>query len=708
MKKIILALSILCGLPGLSQTNITTQIRALIEKQAVFQPVMPFKVSVMQNPEADVLVSDATYAQLDTEIAHNVFIIKPQQIELKLPYRDSTIVMLLYRAEVTANGFHIDTDKQKNVSYTPGAFYRGIIKGNPNSVAAFSFFKNQVYGIVSAHGIGNVVVGKLNVTGNVDDYIIYSDLNLKQRKHFGCTISDSQHPVRPVLPKSGLENPGEHCVSLYFELRHNAFEANGSNVGQTVDWLTALFNNVQTLFENDGISTALKSVYVWEEEDPYDMAPPSAYDVLDQFTAQTPVFDGDAGQLIHYGGGMGLAYDIGAICSNRNRSFAMVNQFYQPVPTFSWGVNIIAHELGHTLGSQHTHGCYWNGDDTPIDGCAGVEGTCEPGPIPTDEEGGTIMSYCDNINFANGFGPQPAERIRQHIAASQCLGTDCVTSCINLISAVKLLNVTLSTATLAWNDSGSAAWEVGFAAFGSEVTNWQQVVQNSFTVEGLQPNTYYTFSVRNICSQGVSPGSISLSFNTAADWCSGAVWTDTGGVESNYESQRSVSIIKPMEPGQAISVTFDDFFTQMQDILYVYNGEGTSAPLLGTWSGYLPPTETYTSTDASGALTFEFITNTGSLPSYGWIAQIECGTLGFHNADYSGLSYYPNPVKDKLTVNVPKGLSGAALYNMTGQLLAAIPVDATSCEIEMDAYPPGIYLLELRSTSVNYVKVLKQ
>jgi hypothetical protein len=84
--------------------------------------------------------------------------------------------------------------------------------------------------------------------------------------------------------------------------------------------------------------------------------------------------------------------------------------------------------MGHLMGSPHTHACFWNGNNTAIDGCAGYTedhgyGTC---PVPGNPpNGGTIMSYCDGVpgvgvNFNNGFGPQPGELIRSRVAGAGC------------------------------------------------------------------------------------------------------------------------------------------------------------------------------------------------------------------------------------------------------------------------------------------------
>jgi predicted Zn-dependent protease len=69
------------------------------------------------------------------------------------------------------------------------------------------------------------------------------------------------------------------------------------------------------------------------------------------------------------GGLGGVAISIAGLCSNQNVSYSDVDLYYEELPMFSWDVEVITHELGHLFGSPHTHGCYWNGNDTAIDGC---------------------------------------------------------------------------------------------------------------------------------------------------------------------------------------------------------------------------------------------------------------------------------------------------------------------------------------------------
>ncbi|MEP6647465.1 MAG: GEVED domain-containing protein, partial [Saprospiraceae bacterium] len=138
--------------------------------------------------------------------------------------------------------------------------------------------------------------------------------------------------------------------------------------------------------------------------------------------------NGNLSDLVSYSASGGISAGFAGICNpnpDLSKCFCSINSGYSNVPTFSWSVMVITHEMGHLLGSHHTHACVWNGNNTAIDGCAGVvEGSC---PLPGNPvQGGTIMSYCHlqscGINFTLGFGPQPGNIIRHTVnAAGNCL-----------------------------------------------------------------------------------------------------------------------------------------------------------------------------------------------------------------------------------------------------------------------------------------------
>jgi hypothetical protein len=156
---------------------------------------------------------------------------------------------------------------------------------------------------------------------------------------------------------------------------------------------------------------------------------------------------------INYSYSGGVAY-LNGLCSNARFSVSGIESSFNTVPTYSWSVMVVSHELGHNMGSQHTHACAWNGNNTAIDGCGENAGYSEGCSGINPPAGGTIMSYCHltsvGINFSQGFGPQPAARIAAYVDGSSCVapcadptcddgfqngdetGVDCGGSCPNV------------------------------------------------------------------------------------------------------------------------------------------------------------------------------------------------------------------------------------------------------------------------------------
>ena len=105
----------------------------------------------------------------------------------------------------------------------------------------------------------------------------------------------------------------------------------------------------------------------------------------------------------------------------------------------------------------------------------------------------------------------------------------------------------------------------------------------------------------------------------------GNTFYDSGGPSGDYISNElETSTFFPDTPGDVVTATFTAFYTEFIDDLYVYNGPDDSYPLIGVFSGTTIPGP-FTSTDASGALTFMFDSD-GSVEYSGWEANLTCST----------------------------------------------------------------------------------
>ncbi|MBL0100266.1 MAG: hypothetical protein IPP49_09630 [Saprospiraceae bacterium] len=129
----------------------------------------------------------------------------------------------------------------------------------------------------------------------------------------------------------------------------------------------------------------VSEIVIWTQPSPYSST--SSIGMLNAFTAYRQGFNGDLAQLLSFQASGGVAYVDGICRSNPDYSmgYAGIGSTYQNVPTYSWTVEVCAHEFGHLFGSQHTHACVWNGNNTAIDGCYAPEGSCSNQDCPQEE-----------------------------------------------------------------------------------------------------------------------------------------------------------------------------------------------------------------------------------------------------------------------------------------------------------------------------------
>ena len=700
-----------------SQQKIAEKVADLHSRNANFKQISVLK-AVNDTPSESIsnTVNKATLAKIDTETVSDIAVNKYENIEIEVPYQGNNIKVELYKVDLFSEGFHIDTDKEKSIAYEKGAYYRGIIKGDPKSIATFNFFKNEMNGIVSSSALTNLVVGKVLTPNNVSDYIIYSDAELKVLNTFNCAVKDDVEIHADETPNTSRNVATTRWVTMYFEIDYDLYQRN-NNLENTNNWVTSVFNNVQTLYSNDGITVSLKSYFIWTEPDPY--FGESSTDYLYQFNAVRPVFDGDVGILVgtDEGGLGGVAATIDGLCSQNGFSYADVNYNFATVPTYSWTVQVITHELGHLLGSPHTHACTWNGNGTPIDNCAPAAlganwegGNCMSSPpiIPSEIEKGSIMSYCHliqgvGISFANGFGPQPSARIINNIESSTCLSTDGVSTCINTISNIEVVNITNTSATFNWTDidENATSWEVNIYGSGNSSTLWTTVTSPTFTTtQPLNPNKFYTVRIRPVCGNGaVLPFSRDKVFFSTDSWCNGIVITDTGNINGDYDNMESyVRTMIPNEPNKKVRLEFTEFNLELDyDYIYIYDGANTQAPLLAQLTGDTLPQEAFVSSAADGSLTLEFYSDQG-LTAPGFVATVGCDTtlgLDNHSANID-FTYYPNPTNGFVNISSKTEMTDIAVYNITGQLLYSNKINGLDTKVDVSAFASGTYFFKLK------------
>ncbi len=410
--------------------NVALRTMEMQQKGMRFQEFRLFAKSTEQeNSSARSALSAHTLLSLETSAHTAILRNKPEFISLFIPEGNRFIQLTLYKVDISPNGFTLETGSGNKQAALPEiVHYRGMVTGNSYSVVSLTISGNEIMGIISDDS-GNFVLGKMQNT-NGTEHVIYNDKNFIVPFTFECGTNTSQL-ARPLAEELNKLNPPNtqslKCVNWYYETDYDLFVNKGS-VAAVNTYIQGIFNNVATLYDNDGISIALQTLFVWDVTDPY--TGPSTSNYLSQFGQYRTSFAGDLANLVGLSGGGGIAY-VNGLCSSSNSikmAYSGISASYQNVPTYSWTVEVITHEDGHLLGSRHTHDCVWNGNSTRIDGCgpaAGYagSGSCASASLPAS---GTIMSYCHlvsgvGINFNNGFGPQPATLMLNNVNNASCL-----------------------------------------------------------------------------------------------------------------------------------------------------------------------------------------------------------------------------------------------------------------------------------------------
>jgi PKD repeat protein len=179
-------------------------------------------------------------------------------------------------------------------------------------------------------------------------------------------------------------------------------------------------------------------------------------------------------------------------------------------------------------------------------------------------------------------------------------------------------------------------------SWGAQLTNWDWEFEGGTPATSTAQNPTVTYSqagtfgvrltVTNAAGESATkylPNYISAA--EAYNMQSGTITTcdamfyDDGGPNANYSDNKNLTLtFMPSTAGAKIQVVFQEFETENNyDFLYVYDGTSTSAPQIGSQHSGNDSPGTVTATNAAGAITFRF-TSDSYVNRSGWAAHVTC------------------------------------------------------------------------------------
>ncbi len=424
--KSLLTIVLACALLG---THAQTGLRPQEQIDALRKGKSPFTKLALFPSNRVLEDAELPFAQgltFQESVAQNLLRHPHPVIEVDLPVQGEIVTLELYQVDFFNEDYALKLADPLHGSNerTEGLYYRGIVKGKPGSIACLSIYGDEILGMISTLETGNLTLAKYQSKQNKVKglHVLYPEDQIPDRHDFHCYTPDGQRGYSAKeLENTPNLRAANNCVNLYLEVDYDVFLDKGG-LDATTRYIQAVFNQTATLYANEGIKLNLSELFVWNTTSPYSEY--DAYGLLNQFkNKRAGQIKGDAGMLLSYKGGGGIAV-VDGLCDPFNLGYAGIGKSYHVAPAYSFTVMVLTHELGHILGSQHTHSCVWNGNNTALDGCAGfTDGGCATPAVP--KQGGTIMSYCHitqyGINFALGFGLQPGNLIRNRIASAPCM-----------------------------------------------------------------------------------------------------------------------------------------------------------------------------------------------------------------------------------------------------------------------------------------------
>jgi hypothetical protein len=433
---ILLALIVCCIVTATAQQN-TTSISAAANIFREYKA--PSQGDIPLPPSSGFISIDAgLFAQVTSGNGHIERI-------ANFPLGSKKVNLLVEEFDVLSKSSRVlvgSKDGEKEVSAPKHILLRGSIEGDPESRVYMAIFQNYCLGYIQPSDDARFLISPLTTPqeGKAASMIVYRESEIApalRSKPWNCGTEElpfNQERLDNIAkeiadfqskPQQGPQVQQVNLMRIAVECDYSYYQAHGNNLDNSLSYAIAVLGTVCDVYLRDvHVGVTYQYLKVWTtNNDPYPGASPGELlGQLQQYWNDNMIGQPRAATLLFSNkGGGGLAY-VGVLCADNVDSYnyaycGLANNYVFPADGYIWDTDVTGHELGHNVGSPHTHNCSWN---PAVDSCVGAEGSCYSTPKPRL---GTIMSYCHLTAFGTEMKihPRVATFMRSKAQKAGCL-----------------------------------------------------------------------------------------------------------------------------------------------------------------------------------------------------------------------------------------------------------------------------------------------
>ncbi len=502
-------------------------------------------------PDGAVFTVNAVRLQ---ELRHTT--VQGSQVLMEFPLtRHHSVTLTMERFEVFAANASLTLKTAggpQPLSRPSSVLLRGAVLGEQGSEAILAVYPNAVYGWIRSVS-GTYYTGFLsshdNEVSSGPAICVFNESTASERPGWMCGTSDPAVIQRPHKSRK-IENSTQALVSISVELEGDTdyYTDHNNDADDATEYAEAVIAAVNIIYKRDlGAVLKIANWTLWETTDPYTST--SADKLLGQFRQYWVTNNTNRPRTIaHLLSGIndlgGIAY-LESLCdTNYGYSVSGVtSKATYPAAGYVWDTDVVAHEIGHNIGSPHTHSCSWQ---PAIDSCYKSEGGCFTGTTPVQ---GTIMSYCHLTNKGKTlyFHDRCIELMTEYLANIACMpvADDLVASAGNDAAVCGETTVTLDGSAGGGREPYTVSWSPADLVTNpaSLSTTASVTTTTSFILTVMDADSNFAYDTVKVT---VNPA-VSLSLPEKYPVCKGSAVTVTATVTGGTNPKTYLWVINGVE-----------------------------------------------------------------------------------------------------------------------------------------------------------------